>query len=314
VAQTRKLTAILAADVAGCSRLTGADEEGTLSRIRALKSEVMDPAISTNRGRIVNTAGDSLLVEFVSAVDTVRAAIDVQRALAMRNADFMPEKRIEFRIGIHVGDVMVECNGDLMGDGVNIAARLEGIAKPGTICLCEQAYWQVKGRLDLTATDLGPTRLKNIAEPIRVYSLEVGQPAKSKPPGPRKRSALALLAAGIAAVFILITAGAWYLFVANRPAVVTTTAIAPAALNAAAPAEAARFSIVVLPFANLSGDPAQNYLADALTDELTTSIARIPLTSRVAHPWRSGSTPIGRIVSRAGMGMPRGRAGSSRRR
>jgi adenylate cyclase len=124
--ETRKLTAILAADVAGYSRLTGADEEGTLTRIRALRSKVIDPALSANRGRIVNTAGDSLLVEFTSVVDAVRAAIDVQRATAIRNADFMPEKRIEFRVGIHVGDVMVESDGDLMGDGVNIAARLEG--------------------------------------------------------------------------------------------------------------------------------------------------------------------------------------------
>jgi class 3 adenylate cyclase len=177
----RRLTTILAADVAGYSRLTGADEEGTLARIRALRSELIDPVISANRGRVVNTAGDSILVEFASVVDAVRAAIDVQRAMTIRNADFMPEKRIEFRVGIHVGDVMVESDGDLMGDGVNIAARLEGICEPGSICLSEQAYWQVKGRLDLAVTDLGQTQLKNIADPVRVYSLQVGVPARRSP-------------------------------------------------------------------------------------------------------------------------------------
>jgi len=170
-----------------------------------------------------------------------------------------------------------------MGDGVNIAARLEGIAAPGAICLSEQAYWQVKGRLDFAITDLGPKQLKNIAEPVRVYSLEVGKPARSKPLPQKTRSALTLLAAGTAASFILIAAGAWYLFIANRPAVVTTTATAPAASNAPLPLAAQRFSIVVLPFANLSGDPAQDYLADALTDELTTSIAQIPSTFVIAR-------------------------------
>jgi TolB-like protein/class 3 adenylate cyclase len=274
--QTRKLAAILAADVAGYSRLTGADEEGTLARIRALRSELIDPAISASRGRIANTAGDSLLVEFASVVDAVRAAIDVQRALAIRNADFIPEKRIEFRIGIHIGDVMVESDGDLMGDGVNIAARLEGVAEPGGVCLSDDAYRQVKGRFDLAVTDLGEQRLKNIADPVRVYSLQVGVPAQAKPPEPKKRSALALLAAAIAVLLVVTAAGAWYLFMTNRPAVVATNAAAPAASNAAAPAEAAHLSIVVAPFVNLSGDPAQDYLADALTDELTTGIARLP--------------------------------------
>jgi len=150
VTETRKLAAILAADVAGYSRLTGADEEGTLARIRALRSELIDPAISANRGRVANTAGDSILVEFVSVVDAVRAAVDIQRAMTIRNADFMPEKRIEFRIGIHLGDVMVERDGDLRGDGINIAARLEGIAEPGGICVSDDAHRQARGKIDVT--------------------------------------------------------------------------------------------------------------------------------------------------------------------
>ncbi len=119
-------------------------------------------------------------------VDAVRCAIEVQQGLIERNAGLPPERRIEFRVGIHLGDVVEESDGDLMGDGVNIAARLEGICKPGAICLSEQAYWQVKGRLDLAVTDLGPTQLKNIAEPMRVYSLDVGQPARRSPRRPRR--------------------------------------------------------------------------------------------------------------------------------
>jgi adenylate cyclase len=189
MAETRKIAAILVADVVGYSRLAGADEEGTLARLRALRSDLIDPAIAAHHGRIVKRTGDGSLIEFRSAVDAVRCALEVQHAMVDRNAGVAPDKRIEFRIGIHLGDVVEESDGDLMGDGVNIAARLEGVCEPGAICLSEDAYRQVKGRLDLPVTDLGPTQLKNIAEPIRVYSLEVGQLARPKPvlvPAPRK--------------------------------------------------------------------------------------------------------------------------------
>jgi adenylate cyclase len=192
--------------------------------------------------------------------------------MAERNAGLSPEHRIEFRVGIHLGDVVEEVDGDLMGDGVNIAARLEGICAPGAICLSEDAYRQVSGRLDMAVADLGPTRLKNIERSIRVYSLQVGVPAQAKPvtatkpAHPKRRSALALLSAGIVAL-VLLAAGAWFFLAANRTA--------PVASNASPPPAAARLSVVGLPFANLSGDPAQDYLADALTDELTTSLARI---------------------------------------
>ena len=283
MSETRKLAAILAADVVGYSRLAGADEDRTLSRLRGLRSDLIDPAIDAHHGRIVKRTGDGSLIEFRSVVDAVRCAIEVQNGLVERNAGVPPERRIEFRVGVHLGDVVEEADGDLMGDGVNIAARLEGICEPGAICLSEQAYWQVKGRLDFAITDLGPTQLKNIAEPVRVYSLEVGKPAQAKPPPQKTRSGLALLAAGIAALLIVIAAGTWYLFIANRPDVVTTNATAPAPSNSPPPLAAQRFSIVVLPFANLSGDPAQDYLADALTDELTTSIAQIPSTFVIAR-------------------------------
>ena len=180
MSETRKIAAILVADVVGYSRLAGADEEETLVRLRALRSDLFDPAIAAHHGRIVKRTGDGLLVEFRSVVDAVRCAIEVQHGILERNAGVPAERRIELRIGVHLGDVVEESDGDLMGDGVNIATRLEGIAKPNAIYLSEHAYWQVKGRLDLAVIDLGPTQLKNIVEPIRVYSFDVGQPARAK--------------------------------------------------------------------------------------------------------------------------------------
>src|ERR1700679_1287431 len=162
------------------SRLAGADEERILARLRALRSDLIDPTISVHHGRIVKRTGDGSIIEFRSVVDAVRCAIEVQHAMVERNAGGASDKRIDFRIGIHLGDVVEEADGDLMGDGVNIAARLEGIAAPGAICLSEDAYRQVKGRLDLAVTELGPTLLKNIADPIRVYSLQAGAPAQAK--------------------------------------------------------------------------------------------------------------------------------------
>src|SRR5471032_706407 len=181
MAETRKLAAILCSDVVGFSRLAGADEDRILSRLRALRSDLIDPTIAVHNGRVVKRTGDGSIVEFRSVVDAVRCAIEVQNAMVERNAGVPEDRRIVFRIGIHIGDVVEESDGDLMGDGINIAARLEGIAKPGTICLSEDAYRQVKARLNLAVTDLGPTQLKNIAEPSRAYLLEVGVPAGAKP-------------------------------------------------------------------------------------------------------------------------------------
>ena len=179
MSETRKLAAILVADVVGYSRLAGADEDRTLARLRGLRSDLIDPAIAAHHGRVVKRTGDGSIVEFRSVVDAVRCAIEVQNGIIERNAGVPPERRIEFRVGVHLGDVVEESDGDLMGDGVNIAARLEGIAKPGAICLSEDAYRQVKSRLELKVSDLGPTQLKNIAEPVRVYSLQVGEPAEA---------------------------------------------------------------------------------------------------------------------------------------
>jgi adenylate cyclase len=179
--EQRKLAAILAADVVGFSRLTGADEDRTLARLRTLRSDLVDPTIAVHRGRVVKRTGDGAIVEFRSVVDAVRCAVEVQNAMVERNAGVPEDRRIEFRIGIHLGDVVEESDGDLMGDGVNIAARLEGVASPGAICLSEDAYRQVKARLDLSVNDLGQTKLKNIADPMRVYSLQVGLGGNVKP-------------------------------------------------------------------------------------------------------------------------------------
>ncbi|QPB23572.1 adenylate/guanylate cyclase domain-containing protein [Rhizobium sp. 007] len=186
MSETRKLAAILVADVVGYSRLAGADEDRILARLRTLRSDLIDPTIDVNHGRVVKRTGDGILIEFRSVVDAVRCAIEVQTAMIDRNTGVSREQRIEFRVGIHVGDVVEESDGDLMGDGVNIAARLEGIAKPGTIYLSEDAYRQVKARLDFAVTDLGQLHLKNISEPMRVYSLQIGTvpPAAVQTPPP----------------------------------------------------------------------------------------------------------------------------------
>jgi TolB-like protein/class 3 adenylate cyclase len=178
--ETRKIAAILAADVVGFSRMTGLDEDGTLAQLRALRSEIIDPTVLAHDGRIFKRTGDGVLVEFRSVINAVRCAIAVQNSVVERFSHDPSDRRIVLRIGVHLGDVVEESDGDLMGDGINIAARLEAIADPGAICLSEDAYRQVKARLDLAVTDLGPTRLKNIAEPIRAYSLEVGRSSQTK--------------------------------------------------------------------------------------------------------------------------------------
>jgi TolB-like protein/class 3 adenylate cyclase/Flp pilus assembly protein TadD len=229
LSETRKIAAILVSDVVGYSRLAGMDEDRTLARLRALRSDLIDPTISVHRGRIVKRTGDGSVIEFRSVVDAVRCAIEVQHAMVERNAGLPSERRIVFRIGIHLGDVVEETDGDLMGDGVNIAARLEGICEPGAIFLSEDAYRQVKGRLEMTVSDLGPTQLKNIAEPIRVYSLQVGVPAHTKPATEAKP---------------------------EKPT-------------------PPRLSMVVLPFANIGGDPEQEHFVDGVTENLTTDLSRI---------------------------------------
>jgi adenylate cyclase len=236
MAETRKLAAILAADVVGFSRLTGADEDRTLARLRALRSDLIDPTISVHRGRVVKRTGDGALVEFRSVVDAVRCAVEIQHAMVERNVGVPVDRRIEFRIGVHLGDIVEETDGDLMGDGVNIAARLEGIAQPGTICLSEDAYRQVRARLDFEVNDLGHIQLKNIAEQVRVYSLHVG-PATQAKPEPRAEPVAAEKPAAQP--------------VPDKP------------------------SIAVLAFNNMSGDAEQEYFSDGISEDIITDLSML---------------------------------------
>jgi adenylate cyclase len=179
----RRLAAILAVDVAGYSRLMGIDEEGTLVALKAHRRELVDPKIAEHRGRIVKTTGDGALVEFASAVDAVRCAIEIQRVMAERNADIPEDRRIEFRMGLNVGDIIID-EDDIYGDGVNIAARVETLAIPGSICLSDNAYQQIKGKLALDVSDMGEQQLKNISQPVRVYRVELGGESTTKPIAP----------------------------------------------------------------------------------------------------------------------------------
>src|SRR5215469_2854593 len=173
MSQTRRLAAILAADVAGYSRLIGADEGGTLQALRTIRAELIDPTIAAHNGRLVKTTGDGLLVEFGSVVDALRCAAEVQAGMIERNATVPADKRIDFRIGINTGDVVVE-DGDIFGDGVNVAARLEALAEPGSICVSARVQEDAAGKLDLAFDDLGEQALKNIARPVRAYRVATG--------------------------------------------------------------------------------------------------------------------------------------------
>jgi class 3 adenylate cyclase/TolB-like protein len=384
MAESRKVAVILVADIVGYSRLTGADEEGTLARLRALRGDLIDPTIAAHNGRLVKRTGDGAIVEFRSVVEAVRCAIEVRDGFAERGVDLPDGQRIVARVGIHLGDVVEEADGDLMGDGVNIAARLEGICDPGAIALSEDAYRQVRDRINETFVDLGEQNLKNIARPMRVYALTApaaGRPASQsatvvpKPPDWRERpSALTSIlenlvipsivrksrskrerreavAAAVSAILqnvagrkgavvetattrehavvassrivptvdeeattqgrlVVRSASAVpivdqrsqrkrlfrFLIVVGIFAILATRALrgpesfapshAPDLLPAAVEemlSWAPRLSFVVLPFANLSGDPGQDYIADGLTDDLTTDLSHLPESFVIAH-------------------------------
>ena len=224
----RRLAAVLCADVAGYSRLMGVDEEGTLATLKLHRRELIDPSFAAHRGRIVKTTGDGVLVEFASVVDAVRCAVDIQRGMAGRNADIPADRQVRFRIGINLGDIMVD-DGDIFGDGVNVAARLQELAEPGGIYISSAVREQVGGKVELAYTDLGDHNLKNIARPVHVYRVGLS-------PGAGEAAPLQ---------------------------------------GRSAPPVADRPSIVVLPFANMSGDADQDYFADGMVEDIITGLARI---------------------------------------
>jgi adenylate cyclase len=277
MSETRKIAAILVSDVVGYSRLAGSDEDRTLARLRALRSDLIDPTISVHHGRIVKRTGDGSVIEFRSVVDAVRRAIELQNGMAERNAGVPPERRIEFRVGIHLGDVVEESDGDLMGDGVNIAARLQSICEPGGACLSEDAYWQVRDRLKESFADLGVKQLKNIARPVRAYGLMAAALAAARTGGPGLHPAAKgrgasrrwpALAAALAVAIFAAGGYAWHAGYASR--------LMGASIADDKRATAPRLSIVVLPFENLSGDKEQDYFADGITDDLTADLSHLP--------------------------------------
>jgi class 3 adenylate cyclase/TolB-like protein/cytochrome c-type biogenesis protein CcmH/NrfG len=300
----RRLAAILAADVAGYSRLVGADEQGTLARWRAHWDELIEPVIREHDGRVVRITGDGILAEFASVVNAVRCAVAFQRGMAERNADIAPDQRIVFRIGLNVGDVIID-RGDMWGEGVNVAARLEALAEPGGLCVSGRVQEEVGHKLDVVFEDMGERQLKNIARPVRVYRARLpgtsvaGLPALldeaslvpvgdapsrtdnkavvSVDQDTSQRSARnLLLVSAVAALGSLLTAVAWWTSPAPSPSGSAKGSLAPVS-EIAASAErfkAAAPSIVALPFVNLSGDAKQDYIADGITDSLTSDLAR----------------------------------------
>jgi len=270
----RRLAAVLAADVAGYSRLMGADEEGTLERLKAHRRQLIDPKIREHRGRIVKTTGDGLLADFASVVDAVRCAAELQRGMLDREPEMPEERRIRFRIGINLGDVIADGD-DIFGDGVNVAARLEGLADPGGICVSGVVRNQVRDKLPYPFEDKGEQNVKNIARPVPVHALPpeaIADLPRVSIEAPRRSGIIHVTMVAAAAVALAIAIGAWWLWPASNS---SSTAAATAAASMSKPPLAPRLSIVVLPFANLSNDPEQQYFADGITEDLTTDLSRI---------------------------------------
>jgi adenylate cyclase len=278
MASTRRLAAILAADVAGYSRLMGADEEGTHERLKAHLVELVDPKIKERRGHIVKNTGDGVLAEFASVVDAVRCAAEVQRGMIDREPEVPDERRIRFRIGINLGDVIADGD-DIFGDGVNVAARLEALAEPGGICVSGEVRDQVRDKLPYALDNMGEQSVKNIARPVRVYALRpeaiADLPARSVQFEASRRRPTRLFVMAAAAAVLVVAVGAWWFWPVTRSPPTQTVTAAPTAAPVAQPFVAPRLSIVVLPFVNLSNDPEQQYFVDGVTDDLTTDLSRI---------------------------------------
>jgi adenylate cyclase len=274
----RRLVTIVCADVAGYSRLIGLDEEGTIARLKTQRRALIEPTIARHGGRIVKTMGDGLLVEFARPVEAVRCAAEIQLAMAVRESDIPENRRIHFRIGINLGDVLVD-EGDVLGNGVNIAARLQSLAEVGGICISRSVRDQVHDRLPVTFEDLGEQSVRNIARPVRCYRVRFDAYTAGAAPAATGGRRWPLPAA--VAVGLIVLGGTSVLLVKDRnPAGPASAPLAAAGTEAAdgfvgATRSAPRLSLVVLPFANLSGDPDQEYFADGLTEDLTTDLSRI---------------------------------------
>jgi len=291
----RRLAAVLAADVAGYSRLMGSDEEGTLDRLKAVRKTLVDPTIAKYRGRIVKTTGDGMLVEFASAVDAVRGAVEVQRGMAEQNASVPQDTRIEFRIGIHVGDIIIDDN-DIFGDGVNIAARLEGIAEAGGVCISDDAQRQIRGKVDIVFDDLGLQKLKNITEPIRAYA--AGSPdkpnaiAKNRNTSPKvlPHRRYFILVVGIASALALEVVVIWW-----------EGGFSPwqKSLSDKVSFASKRPIIAILPFTTLDADSGSDYFAEGLSQDIIADVGRFRdlsvLSLAAASSYKRKNLPTGQI-------------------
>jgi adenylate cyclase len=290
----RRLAAVLAADVAGYSRLMGADEEGTLARLKAVRKALVDPTIATHRGRIVKTTGDGMLVEFASAVDAVRSAVEVQRGMVEQNAPLPQDQRIEFRIGIHVGDIIID-DEDIFGDGVNIAARLEGIAEPGGISISDDAHRQIRGKVDIVFDDLGLQKLKNIAEPIRAYAVGCNKTnaiAKNRNNSPKllPHRQYFTLVAGMASALALGVVVVWWQggFSPWQKSLPDKVSLA-----------SKRPTIAILPFTASDAASGSDYFAEGLTQDIIADVGRFRdfsvLSLAAASSYKRKNLPLEQI-------------------
>jgi adenylate cyclase len=277
----RHLAAILAADVAGYARLMSEDEEATLAGLRAWRHQIADPRIRTHRGRIVKSTGDGFLAEFQSVVDAVRCGVEMQREMAERNSAIPVARRIEFRMGINLGDIIAEDH-DIFGDGVNVAARLEALAEPAGICISRTVRDHIRDKLPYVFEDRGEQQVKNIARPVRVYALSPAAIAATDltaAPPRRRAGSVGVIAVAVTILVVAVGASGWWLWTrphqADRAVPLTSTETASGSAASGQVAAAPRLSIVVLPFDNLSHDPDQDYFADGITEDLTTDLSRI---------------------------------------
>ncbi len=269
----RKLAAILAADVAGYSRLMSADEDGTLAQLKAHRRALIDPKIREHHGKIIKTTGDGMLVEFPSVVDAVRCAVEVQRGMGERNAGVPADKRIEFRVGINLGDILHD-EKDIFGDGVNIAARLEGLAEPGGICVSRAVRDPVRERLGFMFEDMGEQALKNIASPIHAYRVRFAGAEPGERGALRSSRRNTIAAAALGALVATCAVAAIGLFVwRNHVPPAPPVPPAASAANTALPLPD-KPSVAVLPFTNIGGDAKQERLADGITEDVITDLSR----------------------------------------